>query len=651
MPNTNIEAHFLGPRGENASFFRELLLEALERHVAWRESFGHTDAEFVTSSDRRTKAFIETQDAIRKQLLELSERLKLSQPFFSPRYIGHMNWDVLTSAAVAYFQTALYNPNNVAAMGSTATSDLEIEVGEDLCRLLGFSPSSGWAHLTAGGTTANMEAIWIARNLKYLPVAVQAALRKLKRADAVKVRVKGKWQPLSRIRPGDLVLGVSPDESVRLLARARAQFKSKDLQAFDDLLEKLTLQHRGIRDLDLGVVYVPQSKHYSWKKIVDLLGLGRDALRYVPLDADFRMDARALRAMIRDEERPILAVVAVIGSTEESMVDPLDRLISLRRESTLQGRSFFVHVDAAYGGYAASLFRDSNGSFMSIEAIKEQLADYRIIQQDLPERHDTSWPAPAVHAAYRALGDADAVTLDPHKLGYIQYPAGGIAYRNRGARDVIACFAPYVFKQPEPGEPDVLIGSYILEGSKPGAAAAAVWTAHRTLPLNITGYGRLIGEGLDGAHALHYALVHKSVRYSLTCCGRKVIVRPVTRPDLNILLYAFNFEDNTSLEVMNRLNERIAGECFGGIPATGTTMLAKTFIVSSTELSHEEYGMSPAAFMKELGICVSEWGPGRRVFVLRSTVMSPYLTTDYVDRNYVDVFLAAIADGLAGMRT
>ena len=39
----------------------------------------------------------------------------------------------------------------------------------------------------------------------------------------------------------------------------------------------------------------------------------------------------------------------------------------------------------------------------------------------------------------------------------------------------------------------------MLEGSKAGATAASVWAAHRTLPLNITGYGKLIGAGIEGS--------------------------------------------------------------------------------------------------------------------------------------------------------
>ena len=39
-----------------------------------------------------------------------------------------------------------------------------------------------------------------------------------------------------------------------------------------------------------------------------------------------------------------------------------------------------------------------------------------------------------------------------------------------------------------------------------GATAASVWTAHRTMPLNITGYGKLIGAGNEGAYKLYKKL-------------------------------------------------------------------------------------------------------------------------------------------------
>ena len=48
-----------------------------------------------------------------------------------------------------------------------------------------------------------------------------------------------------------------------------------------------------------------------------------------------------------DEEQPVYAVVAVIGTTEEGAVDPLDKVIELRDEFKEKGLSFVVHADAA----------------------------------------------------------------------------------------------------------------------------------------------------------------------------------------------------------------------------------------------------------------------------------------------------------------
>ena len=68
---------------------------------------------------------------------------------------------------------------------------------------------------------------------------------------------------------------------------------------------------------------------------------------------------------------------------------------------------------------------------------------------------------------YEALPLADSITVDPHKGGYVPYPAGALCYRNAAFRDAISLRAPVVFhSQTEP-----TIGVYGVEGSKPGSAA------------------------------------------------------------------------------------------------------------------------------------------------------------------------------------
>ena len=87
-----------------------------------------------------------------------------NHPFFHPRYAGQMLKPPHPAAAAGYVAAMLVNPNNHALDSSPATSQMEKEVMLELAAMLGLAePSLG--HLTAGGTIANLEALWVAREL------------------------------------------------------------------------------------------------------------------------------------------------------------------------------------------------------------------------------------------------------------------------------------------------------------------------------------------------------------------------------------------------------------------------------------------------------------------------------------------------------
>ena len=87
-----------------------------------------------------------------------------NHPFFHPRYAGQMLKPPHAAAAAGYVAAMLVNPNNHALDSSPATSQMEKEVMLELAAMLGLAePSLG--HLTAGGTIANLEALWVAREL------------------------------------------------------------------------------------------------------------------------------------------------------------------------------------------------------------------------------------------------------------------------------------------------------------------------------------------------------------------------------------------------------------------------------------------------------------------------------------------------------
>ena len=98
---------------------------------------------------------------------------------------GHVLWETAMPANLGYISAMMFNQNNCASEVSTVTSRFEVEVGKDLCVMMGYERDKCMGHLTAGGSVANIEAIWAARNVKYFPLGLQEALLKEDRlADA-----------------------------------------------------------------------------------------------------------------------------------------------------------------------------------------------------------------------------------------------------------------------------------------------------------------------------------------------------------------------------------------------------------------------------------------------------------------------------------
>jgi len=585
MEPKEVRALFLGPKSENYLVFKEMLGYMMDDYAEWRRSFHPDDPLVITPQEQQEDAFQDTLTEMRRVLVELAGLLQVtSVPWFSPRYLGHMNADTLMAANLGYMLALLYNQNNVAYEGSPGTTGLELEVGKQLAGLMGYDPAKAWGHITAGGTIANYEGLWLARNLKSIPLSLRQVAPEL-------VSGMDDWA----------LWNLPPPSALDLLDQARKK------GVFEEARRR-SVRGKGVLTGGLGKVLVPQTKHYSWVKAMDLLGLGQENMIQVPVQDDYRMDTGALRRTLEEllaKRCPVLAVVAVVGSTEEGAVDAVHEVSAMRDDFCPRGLSFWLHVDAAYGGYVRSAFLDPEGHFMELPEIREGLHGSL-----------SGWPPASVYQAYQAIAGANSITIDPHKLGYVPYPAGTFLAWDRRVVDLISYFAPYVFDEAR-ANPQ-LLGSYILEGSKPGAAAAAVWTAHRLVPLHWAGYGRLIGSSIGGARQFYHSLVEDPLFRS---GGREYLALPLTEPDLNIVVYAFNERGNASLEAMNSLNQRIFGQCF----RLSGPLMTSDFILSKTSLEYGEYLDTPLPFLRRLGISEEEWRRIGSVFVLRSCVVTPFL--------------------------
>jgi glutamate/tyrosine decarboxylase-like PLP-dependent enzyme len=662
------EAWFLGTKAENADELEKLIVEAIRDHSFWRRNFHPQDPTHITEQSKRHPAYLHAMDTLKDNLRSLMSFLKKSVPFFSGRYQGHMNWDTSLPSMVGYFAAMLYNPNNVAFEGSTATTILEMIVGDDLCRMLGYTvPDDGagtkgtprpWGHVTCGGTVANIEAIWSARNLKFYPLSLRAALNAepaLAAAKGIEVTTcDGRTAPLASLDAWSL-LNLKVDDILALPERLTAEHGISG-DTITKAMSGHSLQHLGMLELykrcgaDVPaspVFFVPATKHYSFPKAAAVLGIGSVNVLDVPVDCDARMSLAALEKMLRDcleERRPVLTVVAVIGSTEESAVDPLKGVLELRHKLQKEGLSFTVHADAAWGGYFASILRPDEGPQ------PRDLPAGPVV----PEIGMSGY----VTSQFSALGRADSITVDPHKSGYIPYPAGALCYRNSAMRDMVTFKAPYIVH----GDAEPTVGIYGLEGSKPGAAVAAVYLSHKVIRPTRSGYGqihrralfnckrfyaRLLGmaspadrfvivpvprlpaevAGADVEAEMQFIRerIHRRSIEELLADPAAMALLPEIGPDQNILTYAVNFRHpdgslNTSLDQANRLNKAIY-DLLSIDP--GDDIYGYRMIVSTTDFSEEHYGkVFIDDYKRRLGVSAS---PGTTVTVLRSTTMEPWI--------------------------
>ncbi len=113
------------------------------------------------------------------------------------------------------------------------------------------------------------------------------------------------------------------------------------------------VREAGLFSLPRGRIYASEETHSSIDKASIVLGFGRDGVRKVAVDSEFRMRPDCLReAILSDREAGIrpTAVVATIGTTSTASPDPVAEIAGVTEELGL-----WLHVDAAYAGASAML--------------------------------------------------------------------------------------------------------------------------------------------------------------------------------------------------------------------------------------------------------------------------------------------------------
>ena len=212
------------------------------------------------------------------------------------------------------------------------------------------------------------------------------------------------------------------------------------------------------------VLYASQEIHSSVQKGVELLGLGSDALRYVPVNEDFQIDLGALQAAVaRDRQaghRPF-CVVGAAGTTNTGARDDLEALADL-----CQREKLWLHVDGAFGAWAAL--------------------------------------APGARPLVTGMERADSLAFDLHKWMYLPYEIGCILVRSERDHRGAFSLTPAYLAHGE-GERGLTGGDlawfsdYGFQLSR-GFRALKAWMSLKAH--GARKFGRLIQQNVDQAHYL-----------------------------------------------------------------------------------------------------------------------------------------------------
>jgi glutamate/tyrosine decarboxylase-like PLP-dependent enzyme len=202
--------------------------------------------------------------------------------------------------------------------------------------------------------------------------------------------------------------------------------------------------------------------HSSLPKAVDVLGLGSDALRQIPVTPDFQIDIPALEAAIQQDRAAgyyPFCVIGNAGTVNTGAIDDLARLAEIARREQM-----WFHVDGAFGALAAL--------------------------------------APGLRPLVAGMELADSIAFDLHKWLYMPFEAGCALVRDAGAhRRAFSATPEYLAHHGERGlaSGDLWFGDYGIQLSR-GFRALKVWMSLKEH--GIARYGRLVEQNVEQARYL-----------------------------------------------------------------------------------------------------------------------------------------------------
>ncbi len=281
------------------------------------------------------------------------------------------------------------------------------------------------------------------------------------------------------------------------------------------------------------IYYMSSEGHSSLRKAVELLGLGSESLRIIPVREDFTMDVDALRAAIGDDReagRLPACIIATAGTVNTAAIDPLNEIADLAEQEGL-----WVHADAAFGGFA------------KLSADSAHLVD--------------------------GLERADSLAFDLHKWLYVQYDCGCVLIKSDDTHRNTFSVIPSYLRKFDRGlaSGPVNLSEYGVQLSRSFKALRA-WTALKTEGTDR--YGEQIEQNIQQA------------KYLTQLVENRAELELMAPTAMNIVNFRFvdktlsdKEQDDLNAEILMRLQER-------GIAAPSSTVLNARFSIRVAICNH-----------------------------------------------------------------
>jgi glutamate/tyrosine decarboxylase-like PLP-dependent enzyme len=273
--------------------------------------------------------------------------------------------------------------------------------------------------------------------------------------------------------------------------------------------------------------------HSCLQKAVELLGIGNDALRRVPVNADYQIDLAALDRAIQIDRAAGFQPIGVIGNAGTVNTGAIDDLTALAE--LCQREKLWFHVDGAFGALAAV--------------------------------------SPELKPLLQGMERADSIAFDLHKWMYMPIEVGCTLVRSEAAHRHAFSLTPEYLSHFERG---VAGGShwfyeYGLQLTR-GFRALKVWLSIKEH--GIDKYGRLIKQNVD------------QCRYLVELIASTPELELMAPAPLNIVCFRYK-DAGLDTAALDQLNQQIMFELHErGIAAPTYTTLNGKFAIRVAHTNH-----------------------------------------------------------------